>query len=1710
MAEEKLLAFDTDAGGWTWDLARIRAKDFSDNIVDLMIGKLGRLSDTTREALKELACFGNVAEIDTLVAIHGQSEEAIHTTLWEAVSAGLVFRRRQAYAFLHDRVQEAAYALVPDASRAEAHLRIGRLLLVHSSKGKLEEAIFEIVNQLNRGTALITAEAEREELAALNLIAGKRAKASNAYTAALSYLSMGKHLLAGDYWERQHDLAFSLDINRAECEFLTGEFAAAEDSLAELSKRAAGTVQQAAVACLRMDVFTTLGQSARAIDVGLDYLRLVGICWQPHPSQEDAQREYEQIWPRLDNLTDEDLLNLPLMSDPALLATLDVLTKIAPPAVFTDPHLFCLTVCRAVNLSLEQGVSHGSCFAYATLGMIAGPRFGDYKAGFRFGRLGYELVEQRGLRRFQPLVYLVFGHMVTPWVKHIRTGRELLLRTFEVANKIGDLTFAAYSCDNLIANLLVSGDPLAEVQREAENRLAFVKKVQFAFVGDTIIGQLALIHTLRGMTREFGCFDDAQFDELQFERHLSSNPDLTFPHCRYWIRKMQARFMAGDYTAAIKALEKAQPLIWTMASYTDEVDYHFYGALSRAAQYDPGLVRERQQHLEAIAVHHKQLEIWAENCPENFENRAALVGAEIARIEGRDLESMRLYDQAIRSARDNDFIQQEALAAELAARFYHTRGFERIAHAYLRDAHSGYAHWGAMGKVRQLEHLYPWLAYTGQTQTATFAEHLDSVSLAKAQRAISSELSLDNLAQTLLRIVMESAGAQTGFLSVEGARRLRAELQPGDDNSEQIVFDTSPRDKNIPQAVINYVRHSRDTVSLDDAGAHTGEFSEDDYLRRVKPKSVLCMAIQRQDKLLGVLYLENNLVSGAFTPERRTVLEVLAAQAAISLETTAVYEALQESEERLRSVLNAAEIVAWEANPKKGRLFEAGPVGKLFGHGKDFSHPQVVDFAKSIHPDDRDRVMDSINRSLQGEGDYNEEFRVPMADGSVRWIAANGNLQTYTEGKPGRLLGIARDITNRKLAEEEIAWNLAINQALSSLYIPLVAQSTSIEQIAVTVLEKCRQLTSSAHGYVAEIDPENGDLIAHTNTKMMQTECAIVEEEFRKIRFPRRADGLYNGLWGHALNTKEPFYTDEPVKHPSSVGTPEGHIVIERFLTVPVLLAGEPVGQIALSNSTQPYTDRDVDAINRIAEFYALAIQHKRAEEELKAHRDHLEELVEQRATELTIARDVADKARRLAEDANKAKSIFLANISHELRTPLNAILGYSQLMQRDASLAPEQQEYLNTINRSGEHLLGLINDVLEISKIEAGQITLDVATFDLWALLGDMENMFRVRTDAKGLHLNFIGINEVPRYLETDEHKLRQILINVLGNAVKFTGHGSVTLRVSIKGMDREPVCKDTKYLCFEVEDTGVGIAEEELDKVFAAFEQTESGRMSRTGTGLGMAITQNYVHMMGGDIIVVSTLGKGSIFRIEIAVSEGSQADIKEQTIQLKRVIGLEPGQDIPRILVAEDREESRAMLVKLLRIVGFHVQEALNGKQAIEIFQQWQPNFIWMDIRMPVMDGLEATRHIKETETGKSTVVAALTAHALEEERKQIMAAGCDDVVRKPLREHDIFDVMKKHLGLSYVYEEAGEETVPVKSEVEIGPEQLAALPSDLLSQLYQAALELNEQQSLVLIEKIKPIDAHIARKLEVLVKNFAYDSLQDLVKRSERSAPGDTHD
>src|SRR4029077_6711684 len=405
LADQALLTFDHGEGRWSWDLGRIHAKGYTDNVAALMVGKLSRLPVETQNALKQLACLGNSAEFGLLRMLFQDSNEEMHAQLWEGVRAGLIFRSEDSYKFLHDRVQEAAYSLIPEESRAEAHLRIGMLLAAQTPPEKLEETIFETVNQLNRGSHLITSTEERERVAELNFIAGRRAKISTAYASALKYLAAGQVLMTEETWDHNYELIFSVEYLMAECELLTANMVAAENRLSMLGQRAKSGHDIAIVTRLRLTLYTTLDRSDRGVEVFLEYLRSCGTDWPQRPTRDEVMREYDRIWSLVGSRQIEDLVDLPLMTDPDVLAVLDVFTEVVTPSLFFDENLCSLVICHMVNISLEYGNCDASCFAYVWFAIIAGPRFGNYKDGFRFGRLGYELVEKRGLKRYQARTY---------------------------------------------------------------------------------------------------------------------------------------------------------------------------------------------------------------------------------------------------------------------------------------------------------------------------------------------------------------------------------------------------------------------------------------------------------------------------------------------------------------------------------------------------------------------------------------------------------------------------------------------------------------------------------------------------------------------------------------------------------------------------------------------------------------------------------------------------------------------------------------------------------------------------------------------------------------------------------------------------------------------------------------------------------------------------------------------------------------------------------------------------------------------------------------------------------------------------------------------------------------------------------------------------------------------------------------------------------
>jgi PAS domain S-box-containing protein len=645
---------------------------------------------------------------------------------------------------------------------------------------------------------------------------------------------------------------------------------------------------------------------------------------------------------------------------------------------------------------------------------------GQYQAGFRFGRLGLDLVEKRGFDRFRARVYLVFAVHVAHWTQPLQTSLAFLRRAFEAAQDAGDLSYAAYSCIDLMTHRIAAGDLLSDVEREAEYGLEFARKVRFGLAGDNITAQLGLIRMLRGQTAGFTSFNDGEFDERRFEQHVESNPQLAICACWYWIRRLQASVYAGDAASAVAAVAKIAPLLWTVPTQFELAEYHFYAALARAAHCDSIPVDERQRHLEALAAHHRQLAVWAENCPATFANRAALVGAEMARLEGRALDAMRLYEEAIRLAREHGFMQNEALAHECAARFCTARGFHTIADAYLRNARHCYLSWGADGKVRQLDQLYPHLskedAMPGPTSTiGAPARHLDLATVIKVSQAVSGEIVLEKLLDTLMRIAIAQAGAERGLLILSREAELRIEAEATTDADTILVQlrDAPLSTAALPESVLHYVLRTRENVILDDAAAHA-PYAADPYIRERRVRSILCLPLTTQAKLIGVIYLENNLAPRVFMPARIAVLRLLASQAAIALENARLYRDLEQREAKIRRLVDAniIGIFIWDV---EGGIIEANDTFlRMVGYGREdlaFGRVRWTDLTPPEWHDRQDRANEEARLTGRAQPFEKEYFRkdgsrVPVLVGAARFEEG---------GRQG--VSFVLDLSERKRAE---------------------------------------------------------------------------------------------------------------------------------------------------------------------------------------------------------------------------------------------------------------------------------------------------------------------------------------------------------------------------------------------------------------------------------------------------------------------------------------------------------------------------------------------------------------------------------------------------------------------------------------------------------------------------------------------------------------------
>ena len=1803
--QESFIKFDLNSLSWQWSIAQIEAMSITDNVVELMIGKLKKLPESTQQILRFAACVGSEFNLTTLSIICEQFISDVFHSLTVAVHLGLILPTSEFdenllihnYKFTHDRVQQAAYSLIPEAQKLSIHFQIGCLLWQNTTPETLPENIFEIVEHLNLGLGIGIGASprqfpseERGKIAELNLIAAQKAKAAAAYGAAVAYCEAGLTLLLDDSWKTDYELTLNLYVAAVEAQYLNTNYELAERLSDVVLKQAKTMLDQVKIYEIKIQIYTAQNQLQKAIDIGLQFLGMLGVSLSHSPPK---------------NCRVEDLEKMPLMALPDKLAALRILIILSPPAYNANPSLVPLLTFTMVNLCMSYGNSPLAAYAYAFYGMLLCAALGDIEQGYQFGQLALQVLEPFNAKAIKGKIHHLFNVGIRHWKEPAWQTLEAWLTTIQLTLDTGDIEYACYAAMGYCIDLFLVGEPLTSVHQQQLNYINLMQKLKqtFPLNATKLWGQLVLNLMGEGVDRQFLNGELCQEEQLLPILLQTNNLQTLFV---LYFAKTRLSYLFKDYPQAVTNAEIASNYEQAMAGLLPIAEYYFYYSLALLALYPVCQNSQQKQYLKKVTANQQKLKIWANHAPMNFQHKYDLVEAERARILNKYWKATELYERALQGAQENHYIQEEALAYELAAEFYLAQGREKIAQTYIQEAHYSYTRWEATAKVEDLESRYPQLlksskakSFTDSHITTTITstgskavEILDFAAVMKASQAISSEIVLDSLLTKMMKIVIENAGAEKGFFLMEKSGQWVVEAATTIASNEVTVRQLMPigipeiavgiePGIDFPNTLINYVARTQENVVLGHA-VQTGAFTQDSYIITHQSKSILCIPIQSQGKLIGILYLENNLTTNAFTDDRLSVLQLLCAQLAISLENACLYEELenysrtlevkvdertqelqqeiqerqllaqklQASDSKMRAVFAAMTDIVLLIDARKNVEVVTTNTASLYKQNPDIIGHTVEQFFQDESAQD---WWQPIRQALEAQQTLNFDYSLQIADYEL-WFTARISPMSQQS-----VIWVARDISDRKQVEEalrqsEEKFSRAFRSSPTAITLTRLSDGRHIEvndsfchftgytreeiigrtaaELELWVNREARsqmfralQKQGTVHNYEFEFRTKFGGI----RTALLSAElinfygqaCLIsvsqditdrkrAEEELRRSeeRWQLVLRGNKDGIWDRNLKTGEVFRSS---RWKEMLGYAE-HEISNSWDEWKKRIHPDDVERVMEANQNH---------LNRITSYYFVEYRLRCKDGSYKWIQDRGQALWDEQGHPMRMLgshTDISDRkqaelalqqAKEAADRANRAKSEFLANMSHELRTPLNAILGFSQLMYRSTYLTPDQQENLGIIMRSGEHLLTLINQVLDLSKIEAGRLILNEQNFDLYRLLDDLEDMFHLRAEDKQLQLLFERAPDVPQYVRTDEVKLRQVLINLLNNAIKFTETGGVSVRVvtkwnakalNLKSNNLQPQTLQSLTLRFEVEDTGVGIASEELDHLFEAFVQTKTGKASQEGTGLGLAIARKFVQLMGGELSVTSEVGRGSLFKfdIQITVAEAPDLVIQQPT---RRVIALEPDQPCYRILIVDDRWENRQLLLKLLYPFGFELKEASNGMEALEVWEQWQPHLIWMDMRMPVMDGYEATQRIKATTKGQATAVIALTASTLEEERAVILSAGCDDFVRKPFREIDIFETMHKHLGVRYIYEES---INSLSNEADnphvLTASALATVPRVWLANLKQAATCIDMEQVESLIAEIRSHNAILAEGLALLAADFKYDQILALIQQA----------
>jgi predicted ATPase/signal transduction histidine kinase/tRNA A-37 threonylcarbamoyl transferase component Bud32 len=997
--DDGLIELNFDAGYWQYDITIIQNLSLTDDVVEFMGIQIEKLPINAQNVLKISACIGNEFDLKTLAIVHEKSVLDTASDLWQALLEGLIlpqqdgynfapendrqilsFSTRESenlsipnskipkYKFVHDRVQQAAYSLIPKEKIKQIHLKIGLLLLKNTPIAEQEENIFELVNHFNIAVEFITDQAKRNELAEMNLTAGRKALVSTAYSSALKYLITGIELLADDSWEIKYKLTLALYEIAAEAAYLAGDFEQMEQLAEVVLVRAKTLLEKVKVYEVKIQAYGAQSQALEAVNLALAFLNLLGVDLPFNPQQSDLQIALAETASHLSGRSIEDLINLPQMTDSRSLVVIRILSNITAFTYTVVPTLFPLIVLNQTNLSIKYGNASLSAFAYVAYGVILCSVVGDIESGYRFGKLAESMLTKFQTQEVMLKVIVTFNQFIKPWKEHVKNTLKPLREVYSNTLQTGDLEFGAYCLYTYSCYAYFIGKELVPLEREMATHSNAIKQIkqERIFYWNEIYRQMVL--NLLGSSENYCCLiGDAYNEQTMLPIHIAANDGVAIFYL--FICKLQLCYLFTDYSQALESSMKAEQYLYAGLGMFFIPQFYFYDSLVQLALY-PDVDEDKQQKIiKKIRQNQEKIAHWAHHAPMNYLHKFYLVEAERHRVLDQYLEAIDNYENAISLAKENEYINEEALACELAAKFYLGWGKQRIAQFYLTDAYYCYIRWGALAKVDDLQKRYPQLLIpiiqqekfshscseknlpelsihlstlsnkstlvTNETvigSNTSISDMLDLATVIKASQAVSGEIELEALLSTLMEVVMENAGASKCVLILSEANNLDltvAAISPGstfrDTHTEFLSISLESSDC-VPISLINYVKRTQEILVIDDIKAEA-YFAVDSYINREEPKSILCIPMLNQGKLLGLIYLENNLTTGAFTRDRLEVLKLLTIQAAISLENAILYNNLAEANEQLekyshileeRVVLRTAEL-----NEKNQHLQEA-------------------------------------------------------------------------------------------------------------------------------------------------------------------------------------------------------------------------------------------------------------------------------------------------------------------------------------------------------------------------------------------------------------------------------------------------------------------------------------------------------------------------------------------------------------------------------------------------------------------------------------------------------------------------------------------------------------------------------------------------------------------------------------------------------------------